>query len=94
MLDATKWVGYIPRISEIQLGDILQAVGPWQDDCSLRAATVISPQVKPEGGFPQAGTGPGQGTSSSVPVVTISIAGMGLLLLVAGLMLWTARRRA
>ena len=90
----TNWVGYIQSIAEIQLGDILQAVGPWQDDCSLRATTVISPQVKPEGGFPQAGTGPGQGTSSSVPVVTISIAGMGLLLLVAGRMLWTARRRA
>lgn len=90
----TNWVGYIQSIAEIQLGDILQAVGPWQDDCSLRAVNVISPQVRPEGGFPQVGTGPGQGTSSAVPVVAISIAGMGLLLLLVGSMALNRRRHA
>ena len=90
----TNWVGYIQSISDIQLGDIPQAVGPWQDDCSLRADTVISPQVKPEGGFPHVGTGPGQGTSSAVPVVAISIAGVGLLLLLVGSMALNRRRHA
>ena len=88
----TNWVGYIQSISEIQLGDILQAVGPWQDDCSLRAATVISPQVRPEGGFPQVGTGPGP--SSAVPAVAITMAGVGLFLLLAGQVALDRRRHA
>ena len=84
--EETRWVGDVQSLSDITVGDILQAVGRWQDDCSLRTTTVISPQTPPgqEDTLPQSGTGYKGGSVPLTPI-TYAVAAVGLLCVLGGL---------
>lgn len=95
---STQWHGAVQGLGDVQPGMDVQAVGPRQDDCSIIAVNIFTPeaptQVPPDvGSLPQAGTGSADRPADLWQAAALATLGVGALMLLAGLAAHRLRRR-